>query len=162
MGPGGSPFHWGVGMWSANSICQVWGDGDHPLPIVLVSDVAAALITAMTTPNIEGQSFNLVGEPVLTARQYVAELERCLGVKLDVRQTPIWKFYLTDMGKWLVKCLVRHPNRRLPSYRDWESRTQRAKFDCTKAKRVLKWTPTLDRSSVIQEAVVLPATEIGM
>jgi nucleoside-diphosphate-sugar epimerase/predicted dehydrogenase len=162
MGPGGSPFHWGVGMWSANSICQVWGDGDHTLPIVLVSDVAAALITAMTTPDIEGQSFNLVGEPVLTARQYVAELERCLGVKLDVRQTPIWKFYLTDMGKWLVKCLVRHPDRRLPSYRDWESRTQRAQFDCTKAKHVLKWKPTLDRSTVIQEAVVLPAAEIGM
>ena len=28
------------------------------------------------------------------------------------------------MMKWVVKVAVRHPERRLPSYRDWESRTQ--------------------------------------
>lgn len=160
LGAGGSPFHWGVGMWSGNAVCQLWGDGDNPLPIVLVADVAAALVSAIDAPGIEGQSFNLVGEPCLTGRQYLAELERCLDVKLDVLQTPIWKFYVTDMAKWCVKCLVRHPDRKLPSYRDWESRTQRASFDCSKAKQVLHWIPTTDRSQIIRDAIAGPAAEL--
>lgn len=160
LGSGGSPFHWGVGMWSGNTVCQLWGDGENPLPIVLVADVAAALVAAIDVPGIEGQSFNLVGEPCLTGREYLAELERCLDVKLDVLQTPMWKFYVTDMAKWCVKCLVRHPDRRLPSYRDWESRTQLALFDCTKAKRVLSWNPTADRTQIIRDAIAGPAAEL--
>jgi nucleoside-diphosphate-sugar epimerase/predicted dehydrogenase len=162
LGSGGSPFHWGVGMWSADTVCQLWGDGDHPLPIVLVSDVAAALAGAMKIPSIEGQSFNLVGDPCLTAREYIQELEKYLNVKLDSLQTPIWRFYLTDMAKWCVKCLVRHPDRKIPSYRDWNSRTQRARFDCTKAKRLLRWNPTTDRVRIIYEAIAQPAEEIGL
>jgi nucleoside-diphosphate-sugar epimerase len=162
LGPGGSPFHWGVGMWSGNAVCQVWGDGDNPLPIVLVSDVAAALVRAIDAEGVEGQSFNLVGDPCLSAKEYITELERCLHARLDMHATPIWKFYMTDMAKWCVKCLVRHPDRKLPSYRDWESRTQRARFDCTKAKQLLNWSPTTDRSRILEEAIVQPVAEIGL
>ncbi len=123
MGRGGSPFHWGVGMWSANAICQYWGDGENPLPLVLVEDVAAALVRSIELDGLEGESFNLVSEPWLTAKQYVTELKRCLQVDLEAHQVPIWKFYAMDMAKWCVKCLVRHPDRKMPSYRDWESRS---------------------------------------
>ena len=27
IGRGGSPFHWGIGMWSWNAVCQIWGHG---------------------------------------------------------------------------------------------------------------------------------------
>jgi predicted dehydrogenase/nucleoside-diphosphate-sugar epimerase len=162
LGPGGSPFHWGVGMWNSNAVCQLWGDGDNPLPIVLVSDVATGLLAAIDTPDIEGESFNLVGDPCLTGREYIAELERSLGVKLDTLRTPIWKFYMTDMAKWCVKCVVRHPDRKLPSYRDWESRTQRARFDCTKAKQRLNWSPTTDRRRVIREGIEQPSAELAL
>ena len=27
IGRGGSPFHWGVGMWWNDAVCQIWGDG---------------------------------------------------------------------------------------------------------------------------------------
>ena len=47
IGRGGSPFHWGVGMWSWNAVCQVWGRGRNPLPLVLAEDVARALIAAL-------------------------------------------------------------------------------------------------------------------
>ena len=40
IGQGGNPLHWGIGMWSWNAVCQVWGKGDNPLPLVLVEDVA--------------------------------------------------------------------------------------------------------------------------
>ena len=58
------------------------------------------------------------------------------AVEFQKIPTPLWKFYLADAAKWLVKRAIRHPDRRRPSYRDWESRTQRARYDCSKARRL--------------------------
>ncbi len=160
IGSGGSPFHWGIGMWNSDSAVQVWGDGRNPLPLVLAEDVADGLIRAMTTPGIEGESFNLVADTSLTAREYLDALQERLGVSIDVIPTPIWKFYATDMAKWVVKTVVRHPERRLPSYRDWESRTQQGRFDCTKAKEVLGWRPTEDAQALIEKGIYAPAAEV--
>jgi predicted dehydrogenase/nucleoside-diphosphate-sugar epimerase len=160
IGRGGSPYHWGVGMWHHGAaVCRLWGDGSNPLPLVLVEDVAAALIKLLDAPNVEGESFNLVADPCLSGRDYIAELDRAAQVKLDVRPTAIGKFYLADMIKWLIKVLIRHPERRRPSYRDWESRTQRAVFDCSKTKRILNWQPTSDRSEIVRRGIVEPLAE---
>ena len=126
IGRGGSPLHWGIGMWSHDAVCQLWGQGRTPLPLVLVEDVASALVAALDTSGIEGESFNLVAESELTAWDYLTALEVWTGVEFQKIPTPLWKFYLTDIAKWLVKRAIRHPDRRRPSYRDWESRTQRA------------------------------------
>jgi nucleoside-diphosphate-sugar epimerase/predicted dehydrogenase len=159
LGSGGSPFHWGVGFWPADSVCRLWGDGTHPLPLVLVDDVADALVRALDAEGVVGETFNLVGAPCLSARQYVTALEKAAEMKIDVRPRPAWRFYLTDMLKWVVKCLVRHPDRRLPSYRDWQTRAHRARFDCSKAKRVLGWQPAADPDTMIEEGIVKPVTE---
>jgi nucleoside-diphosphate-sugar epimerase len=74
--------------------------------------------------------------------------------------TPIWRFYMRDMMKWLVKVAVRHPERRLPSYRDWESRTQRAHFDCAAAKTVLGWSPVSERAELVRRGIEEPLREI--
>ena len=71
IGRGNSPLHWGIGMWSHDAVCQLWGQGRTPLPLVLVDDVVRALVAALTTPAIEGQSFNLVAETNLTAQDYL-------------------------------------------------------------------------------------------
>jgi predicted dehydrogenase/nucleoside-diphosphate-sugar epimerase len=159
IGRGGSPLHWGVGMWHHGAICRLWGDGNNPLPLVLVEDVAAGLVRLLDVSGVEGESFNFIADPCLSAREYMAELEHAAGVKFDVRPTAIAKFYLADMVKWLIKLLIRHPERRRPSYRDWESRTQRAGFDCSKAKRVLDWRPTSDRNEIIRRGIVEPVVE---
>ena len=127
IGRGSSPLHWGVGMWSFDAVCQVWGRGRNPLPLVLVEDVASALVTALDVPGIEGESFNLVAESDLTAFGTISTPWTArIGVEFQKIPTPLWKFYLADVAKWLVKRAIRHPDRRRPSYRDWESRTQRA------------------------------------
>jgi nucleoside-diphosphate-sugar epimerase len=54
---------------------------------------------------------------------------------------------------------VRHPDRRRPSYRDWQTRAHLARFDCSKAKRVLGWVPTADREAVIREGIIKPVRE---
>ena len=56
LGSGGSPFHWGVAAWPYKSVCNLYGQGNYPLPIVLVDDVADAMTTARTLPDIDGES----------------------------------------------------------------------------------------------------------
>ena len=110
IGRGGSPFHWGVGMWSWNAVCQVWGKGRNPLPLVLVEDVAQALVAALDQPGIEGESFNLVANSRLSALDYLQALEECTGSKFQKILTPPWKFYMADVLKWIVKRAIRHPD----------------------------------------------------
>jgi len=159
VGAGGDPHHWGVGFWSSPDTCKLWGDGTRPVPLVLVDDVAGALARCLDVDGIEGESFNLAADPCVTPREYLAAMSEALGTWIDVRPTPAWRFFAADVGKWLVKCLVRHPGRRLPSYRDWKSRTCCARFDCSKAKRVLGWVPASDRETLLAEGVRRPAAE---
>ena len=79
------------------------------------------------------------------------------GVEFQKIPTRLWKFYLADVTKWLVKQAIRHPDRRRPSYRDWESRTQRAHYDCSKARRVLNWVPTDEQAEIIRYGIDEPA-----
>jgi len=41
----------------------------------------------------------------------------------------------------------------MPSYRDWESRTGRAFFDCSAAKTVLGWRPVEDRDEMVRRGI---------
>lgn len=153
IGRGGNPFHWGVGRFSGD-ICEVWGDGDNKLPLVLVGDVAAGLMKAMEAPDIEGRSFNLIDAPLLTATEYLNELQNLAGYPLRVVPTRIANFYLSDLAKWVVKMGVRHPDRnRVPSYADWESRTQKAHFNCDRTRADLLWAPASDRRRMIDEGI---------
>jgi predicted dehydrogenase/nucleoside-diphosphate-sugar epimerase len=153
IGSGGNAFHWGVGKFS-EGVCEVWGDGNNKLPFVLVEDVAAALVRCIQAEGIEGQSYNLIDIPLLTAREYLAELQRLAGIKLTIFYRSILWFYLSDLLKWAVKLAVGHPDRaRIPSYRDWESRTQKAIFDCSRAREDLGWAPSSDRQRMINEGI---------
>ena len=154
IGRGGTPFHWGVGMWPSTGVCQVWGNGNCKLPLVLVADVAAGLVRGIQVPGIEGRSYNLIDAPLLTAREYLTELQRLAGMTLDIRYKPTLAFYLTDLAKWTLKLAIRHPDRhRIPSYFDWESRSQRAHFDCSRARIDLRWQPASDRQRMIDEGI---------
>jgi nucleoside-diphosphate-sugar epimerase/predicted dehydrogenase len=153
IGAGGNPFHWGVGRFSEN-ICEVWGDGTNKLPFVLVADVASALAQAIDISGLEGHSYNLVDAPLLNARDYLGHLQEMTGQKLTVIYRPIWQFYLSDLAKWMVKMMVRHPDRiRIPSYYDWESRTQKAEFNCDRARTELGWAPSSDRQQLVKEGI---------
>jgi nucleoside-diphosphate-sugar epimerase len=135
-------------------LVATWGEGTNKLPLVLVDDVAAGLVRAMETPDIEGRSYNLVDQPMLSARDYIAGLERLGGFKVDVRVTPIWRFYLADLMKWQVKVAVGHPDAsRVPSYADWESRTQKAVFDTSRTREELGWTPASDPERLVSEGI---------
>ena len=160
IGRSGSPYHWGIGMWSWNAVCQVWGQGHTSLPFVLVEDVARALVTALDAEGIEGESFNLVADTQLSGLEYLQALEKCTGFEFQKIPTPPWKLYLLDLAKWLIKRAIRHPDHRLPSYRDWVTRTQRSHYDCSKARKLLNWNPTETRAEIIEKGIRVPASEL--
>jgi nucleoside-diphosphate-sugar epimerase/predicted dehydrogenase len=154
IGRGGDPRHWGIGFWDGLGVCRFWGRGEHPLPLVLVEDVVAALIAAMDSDGIEGRSYNLSATPSLSARQYVREIERYAGIEIQARATSPWRFFAADLAKWAPKVLVRHPDaERVPSLRDWRCRSQHAVFDQAAAMRDLDWKPTNDPQEIVRRGI---------
>ncbi|MDJ0787922.1 MAG: Gfo/Idh/MocA family oxidoreductase [Myxococcota bacterium] len=158
LGAGGPVEHVGVASWSNLGRCRLWGRGDHPLPIVLVDDVVKALVRCMDAEGIEGKAYNLSAEPCVSARQYVEELERALGIKIVVGHSRAAANFAGDLTKWLIKLLAGHPDRtRVPSLQDWRCREQHAGFDTTSARDDLDWVPTNDRATIVERGIREPA-----
>jgi len=154
IGAGSPPAHWGVGMFHSDTRAQLWGEGTTKLPLVLVDDVAEGLALALDAPGIEGKTLLLTDEPLLSARDYVGEVAAASATHIDAKPTPIWRFFLLDVAKEAVKHLVRHPNRRMPSYRDWDCRAHRARYDSSETRAVLGWKPASSREAMVREGIV--------
>lgn len=154
IGPGCTPAHGGVGMFSCDTRMRFWGNGRNKLPFVLVEDVASALVLASDKQDIEGQSYLLTDEPLLSGQDYVEAVSSASGTRLRAEPTPIWKFYLGELLKEGVKHLIRHPNRRTPSYRDWDSRSHRARYDNAKTRDALGWSPAGTREALIERGII--------
>ena len=155
IGEGGPLQHWGIGRWAGAGAVKIWGPGKNILPLVLVEDVADGLVKAMSVAGIEGQSFNLIGEPMMSALDYFDEIHRRLGARINVSSGSIPLYYASDLLKHtLKKYVLRKQNLKKPVFRDWKSRTQSSPFANAKAKSGLGWTPEQDKESFIQRAIV--------
>lgn len=153
IGEGCPPAHWGVGMFHSDTRVQYWGSGEHKLPLVLVDDVADALVLGLNRPGLEGRAFLLTDAPLLTAREYVDEVSRLAGTRLRAAPTPIWRFFLLDSAKELVKNAIRHPNRKRPSYHDWACRQLAARFDNRASREALGWHPAGTRDAIVERGI---------
>jgi 2-alkyl-3-oxoalkanoate reductase len=161
IGKGCPPAHWGVGMFQSESRVQFWGDGSNKLPLVLVEDVADALVLALDKAGIAGETFLLTDAPLLSGRDYVDIVSKESGTRLRATPTPIWKFFMIDAFKEGAKNLIKHPNRKMPSYRDWDSRSHRAQYDSTKTKQILGWQPAGTKEKLIENGIVSAVREFS-
>ncbi len=159
LGSGGDPAHWGIAAWPYSSVCRLWGDGNNRLPIVLVEDVADAMVRALTVPGIEGESYNLTSAPCITANEYLDQFEQQAGLKLQRVPVTGQKEYIEALMKWVIKSIGRDPNAAFPSYADCEGRGFAATFDASKAEQQLGWSPVQDRERLIQEGIHVPVQE---
>jgi nucleoside-diphosphate-sugar epimerase len=141
-------------MFHSDSRVQYWGDGSNKLPLVLVDDVANALLLGLDAPGIEGKSFLLTDEPLLTAREYVDAVSEHSGTRMRAEATPIWRFAITDAAKELVKHVIGHPNRKRPSYHDWACRRHIARYDSSLTRQTLGWKPAGTREALIERGIV--------
>lgn len=153
IGKGCPPAHWGIGMFQSDTRMQFWGDGSNQLPLVLAEDVAEALALGLDKKEIEGQTFLLTDAPLLSGKEYVEIVSEETGTKIRSVPTPTWKFFVIDAAKETAKHLIRHPNRKTPSYRDWDSRSHRARYDSSKTVKVLGWRPAGTREALIDRGI---------
>ena len=154
VGEGGPLQHWGIGRWHGAGAVRIWGDGHNILPFVLIDDVSDALIRMIDNPEAIGQSFNLIGEPMLSGRGYFNAIHEALGARIDVKPGAFWVFWLSGTVKYLLKRYVvglRGLNNQ--SYLDWKSRAHLSPFKNDHPKAVLGWQPETDRDAFVRRAI---------
>lgn len=124
---------------------------------MLIEDVTDGLIRMMEIDGAVGQSFNLVGEPMMSARDYFDAIHKNLGARINVRPSSLMGFYVSDFFKSNIKryALRRHGVTRA-SLRDWKSRAHYSRFRNDHAKAVLGWKPETDKDAFIHHAIVKP------
>lgn len=156
VGKGGLPFHSGIGLFNQDAYCLGWNMGHNALPLVLVEDVAEAIVLAtLTEQDMTGNVYNLVGDVCLTAREYIEELGKTLGRKLHYSPQLLFKIQAIEIGKWIVKHFLQRRKDNFPSYRDLKSRGMVAKFDCSDIKQDLLWKPEDDRDTFIKKGIAV-------
>ncbi|WP_336969854.1 NAD(P)-dependent oxidoreductase [Sphingobium aromaticiconvertens] len=158
IGAGSSPIHYGVGRFTAWNRLTYWGDGRHKLPFVLVEDAADALVRALDVPAIEERSFLITDTPLLSARDYVAAMQARSDGRICAAPRSIWRYWLADLARGIVKTAIRHPNRHLSSLHDWRCRSHRATYDATQSVAALGWRPAGTRQALIERGIY-PAVE---
>lgn len=153
VGHGGPLQHWGIGRWHGAGAVRIWGHGRNILPFVLIDDVADGLVRMIDAPAI-GQSFNLVGEPMFSARGYFNAIEQALGARIRVVPGNLNAFYASDAVKYLLKkYALRRQGVVRPSLADWKSRAHFSPFVNTRPKEILGWQPETDKRRFVEEAI---------
>jgi len=154
LGHGGPLQHWGIGRWHGAGAVRLWGNGRNILPFVLADDVSAGLIAMMEEGNAPGRSFNLIGEPMFSARDYFDAIHARLGARIRVTSGALTALWLADGVKAALKTrLLRRRDVARPSRADWLSRGHLARFDNAMPKAVLGWRPEADREVFLRRAV---------
>ncbi|NNF73533.1 MAG: NAD(P)-dependent oxidoreductase, partial [Rhodobacteraceae bacterium] len=154
IGPGGPLQHWGIGRWHGAGAVRIWGHGRNTLPFVLNDDVADGLILMGETEAAIGESYNLVGDPMLSARGYFDAISDRLGAQVRVASGNLYAFYAADSVKHLLKVhALRRKGAVKPSLADWKSRAHLSPFVNDKPKSMLGWTPEPDKDRFIDRGI---------
>lgn len=159
VGAGTALQHSGIGLWVRDNHCVGWGHGNRPLPLVLVEDVADALVRLArhAGSDLDGQALNLAANGPFTAAELVAELARRTGRALHFHPRSLALSQALEIGKWLVKKAGGRKDG-FPSYRDLKSRSLAPRLACRTARETLGWKPVEDRATFLAR-MVPPAPE---
>ena len=154
LGAGGPLQHWGIGRWHGAGAVRLWGNGRNPLPFVLIGDCVDGLIRCAEAEGIEGRAFNLVGPPILSARDYFDAIHDRLGARIRVSGGNLSLMYAADWVKFQLKTRVLgRGGLTRPSRADWLSRAHQSRFDISGAQAALGWQPVSDADTFLTGAV---------
>lgn len=155
VGHGGPLQHWGIGRWHGAGAVRIWGNGRNILPFVLADDVSDGLIRMIDHPDVVGHSFNLVGDPMMSARDYFDAIHQALGARITVSSGSLHAMWLADGLKFLLKRYVLGRKGAVrPSLSDWKSRAHFARFDNSRTKSMLGWSPEPSKAAFVERGIV--------
>ncbi|KGJ06839.1 Predicted dehydrogenase [Paracoccus halophilus] len=154
LGDGGPLQHWGIGRWHGAGAVRLWGDGRNILPFVLADDISDGLILMMSRPEAIGESFNLIGDPMFSGRDYFQAIHDRMGARLRVSGSNLSALWAVDAAKQGLKRYALRKKGAAPASRaDWKSRGHLSPFDNRKPKDLLGWTPEADRDAFWRRAI---------
>ncbi len=112
----------------------------YTLPMTYVDNVADAVLLALTCPDAVGHAFTVVDENV-RQREYVATYRRISGERWRSLFLPVG---LVALAALVLERSMRLARRRSPvTYYQVRRATDSAWYDCSRAQRVLGWTPAV-------------------
>jgi predicted dehydrogenase/nucleoside-diphosphate-sugar epimerase len=152
VGSGGNPFHPGFGVWRGDTHCVGWNGGNNPLPLVLASDVAKAIMLAVCSPRSSPRSYNLVGDVALSARECVAEMRSATKRPLVFHPAHPAQHWGLAVAKAGARKVVGRRGAPSPSYRLFVSKGCWSRFDCSDVRRDLGWHPVAARGEFVKQA----------
>jgi len=121
---------------------------------VLIGDCVDGLIRCAEAEGIEGRAFNLVGPPILSARDYFDAINDRLGARIRVSGGNLSLMYAADWVKFQLKTRVLgRSGLTRPSRADWLSRAHQSRFDISGARSALGWHPVSDADAFLTNAV---------
>ena len=154
VGVGNTLSNPAIGVWVSPTCLTVVGNGRTPLPMVLIEDVAQALVLAKDAPGVDGRTFNLAGDVRPSAMEYCEiAAERS---KRNFRVAPssplaIQAFHtVVFLGKLALGC---KNNVRQGSWHELKHAQMRTSLDCSAAKKLLGWRPVADRDEFVRRAI---------
>lgn len=154
LGKGGPLQHWGIGRWHGAGAVRIWGKGRNILPFVLIDDVVDGLVRMIDNDAALGQSFNLVGDRMFTARDYFDAVHQRLGARIKVSPGNLHVFWMADGVKSVLKTYaLRRKGVIRPSLKDWKARAHYTPFDNAKPKQLLGWNPAPDAETFWKGAI---------
>lgn len=155
LGEGSALQHSGLGLWVRDNHCVGWGQGDTPLPLILVDDVADALVRAVLYEGdqLNGKAMNLAANTGFTGQEVVDEMRRATGRDLHFHPRALWWSQALELGKWVIKKIGRQAGAVFPSWRDLKSRAMVPILTCETARDVLGWKPVEDREEFLDRAI---------
>jgi nucleoside-diphosphate-sugar epimerase len=151
VGAGSDPCHRGIANWLSRSSVTHWTDGTDALPLVLVEDVADAIVLAATAAKVQ-TSYNLMSATTITARDYVEALSDASGNPIAQQNAAPALSFVTAAGKWALKRVAKAETGR-PMLREGAMRSFQARFDNSRAKQDLNWTPTEDDHVLLKRGI---------
>jgi nucleoside-diphosphate-sugar epimerase len=129
----------------------MFGDGRVPLQLTYVGNTVDALWLCATSPEAPGQTFTIIDDHLPTQREYVRRLAELTGRPLRITAIPRPAAYLIGLGvERAAGVLKRKPptTRRL-----LVGKTVKLSFDCSRARRILGWTPRVPWDEGLRRAV---------
>jgi hypothetical protein len=112
------------------------------------------MTAAISASDVEGRTFNLVGDVRPSAAEYVSLIATHSHRNFRFYPRRLAVLQAVDIAKWLLKGAARKAENPYPSSRDLKSRALVTQFDCTAARTLLNWTPASNSTDFVRDAVL--------